>query len=53
MAAINEGTRELIDCVAAELQKLPPIRKYEAEPKPEVLEPKNTLTFTISERDGV
>ena len=27
MAAINEGTKELIDCVAAELQKLPPIRK--------------------------
>ena len=53
MAAINEGTKELIDCVAAELQKLPPIRKYEAEPKPEVLEPKNNRTFTISERDGV
>lgn len=53
MAAINEGTKELIDCVAAELQKLPPIRKYEAEPKPEVLEPKNKRTFTINERDGI
>ena len=53
MAAINEGTKELIDCVAAELQKLPPIRKYEAEPKPEVIKPQNKRTFTINERDGV
>lgn len=53
MAAINEGTKELIDCVAAELQKLPPIRKYEAEPKPEVIKPLNKRTFTINERDGV
>lgn len=53
MAAINEGTKELIDCVAAELQKLPPIRKYEAEPKPEVIKPLNKRTFTINERDGI
>ena len=53
MAAINEGTKELIDCVAAELQKLPPIRKYEAEPKPEVIKLLNKRTFTINERDGV
>ena len=53
MAAINEGTKELIDCVAAELQKLPPIRKYEAEPKPQVIEPQNKRTFTINERDGI
>ena len=53
MAAINEGTKELIDCVAAELQKLPPIKKYEAEPKPEVIEPQNKRTFTINERGGV
>ena len=53
MAAINEGTKELIDCVAAELQKLPPIRKYEAEPKPQVIEPQNKRTFTINERNGI
>ena len=53
MAAINEGTKELIDCVAAELQKLPPIRKYEAEPKPEVIKPLNKRTFTINERDVI
>ena len=53
MAAINEGTKELIDCVAAELQKLPPIRKYEAEPKPQVIEPQNKRTFTIDERNGI
>ena len=53
MAAINEGTKELIDCVAAELQKLPPIRKYEAEPKPEVIKLLNKRTFTINERDGI
>lgn len=34
MAAIAEGTKELIDYVASELQKLPPIKVYEAEPKP-------------------
>ena len=32
MAAIAEGTEELINCVAAELSKLPPIKRYEAEP---------------------
>jgi len=35
MAAIAEGTDDLVNYVAAELQKLPPILKYEAEPKPE------------------
>ena len=53
MAAIGEGTKELIDCVAAELQKLPPILKFEAEPKPEILEMKNKRTFSIRECDGV
>ena len=53
MAAINEGTKELIDCVAAELQKLPPILKYEAEPKPEEPIVKNKRTFTVNIRDGV
>ena len=53
MAAINEGTADLINCVAAELQKLPPILKYEAEPKPEVVELKTKRTFNINVRDDV
>ncbi len=47
MAAIAEGTSEIIDYVAAELQKLPPIKKYEAEPKPEMAITDNKRTFTI------
>ncbi len=53
MAAIGEGTEKLINCVAAELQKLPPILKYEAEPKPEILEIKTKRTFTVDARDGI
>ncbi len=34
MAAIAEGTRDVINYVASELDKLPPILKYEAEPAP-------------------
>lgn len=52
MAAIAEGTEELINYVASELQKLPPIIKYEAEPKPEpIIE--NKPKFTISVRNGI
>ena len=47
MAAIAEGTDELINYVAAELQKLPPILKYEAEPKPVEEIKKNNREFTI------
>ncbi len=53
MAAIAEGTDELINCVAAFLQKLPPILKYKAEPKPEILEMKQKRTFTVDVRNGV
>lgn len=53
MAAIAEGTDELINYVAAELQKLPPILKYEAEPKPETDLNINKRNFTIDVRDGV
>ena len=52
MAAIAEGTTELINYVAAELQKLPPIKVYEAEPKPEVII-SNKRDFTVREDDGV
>ena len=34
MAAIAEGTKPLINCVAEELQKLPPIKRYEPEEAP-------------------
>lgn len=34
MAAIAHGTKELIDCCAAKLAELPPIRTFEAEPIP-------------------
>ncbi len=54
MAAIGEGTDELINYVAAELSKLPPIRRYESEisfekdPMPE-----NKRTFEINIRNGI
>ena len=53
MAAIAEGTVELINFVAAELQKLPPIKKYEAEPKPEAEIKSNKRDFTVREENGV
>ncbi|MBE6750617.1 MAG: GTPase ObgE [Ruminococcaceae bacterium] len=52
MAAIAEGTDELINTVAAELTKLPPILKYEAEPKPE-MEIKLKKDFTIRVDNGI
>jgi len=50
MAAIAEGTRELMNYTAEQLSKLPPVIKYEAEPIPE---PEITITndFTITEID--
>jgi len=47
MAAIAEGTDELVNYVASELQKLPPIRIYEAEPKPVEEIKQNNREFTI------
>lgn len=35
MAAINEGVRPLINHIAERVQKLPPIKRYEPEAKPE------------------
>lgn len=54
MAAIAEGTDELIKYVAQVLSKLPPIKRYEAEPKPveDFTKPK-TRTFNIRVCDGV
>ena len=53
MAAIAEGTNELINYVASELSKLPPIKIYEAEPKPEVEIKKNTRKFTVRQDNGI
>lgn len=55
MAAIAEGTDKLINYVAAELAKLPPVKRYEAEPKPQedyTLKAKKR-TFNIRVCDGV
>lgn len=53
-AAIAEGTKELVNYVAAELEKLPPVKKYEAQPKPKEdwLKPKSR-TFSVRVCDGV
>ncbi|MBR4123723.1 MAG: GTPase ObgE [Clostridia bacterium] len=53
MAAIAEGTKELVNYVAGELAKLPPILKYEAEPKPEPIFKENEHTFTIRVDNGI
>ena len=54
MAAIAEGTKELMDYVAAALAKLPPVKRYEPEPKPvEDFTSKKKRTFHIRVCDGV
>ncbi|MGI6279678.1 MAG: GTPase ObgE [Acutalibacteraceae bacterium] len=54
MAAIGEGTQELINYVAAELQKLPPILKYEPDPEPVQETPdKQKRGFTVNIRNGI
>ena len=54
-APILEGTKELIDAVAAMLATLPPIKQYETEEIPlEVLEKKQRdRSFKIIEEDGI
>lgn len=52
MAAIAEGTKELVNYVASELSKLPPILKYEAEPKPEIVK-SNERSYTIRVENGI
>ena len=48
MAAIAEGTKPLINCVAEELQKLPPIKRYEPEEAPpEDFADRDKHTFTL------
>ncbi|MBQ6826272.1 MAG: GTPase ObgE [Clostridia bacterium] len=53
MAAIAEGTGELINYVAAFLDTLPPILKYEAEPKPEIEVKSNNRDFTVRVENGI
>lgn len=53
MAAIAEGTDDLINYVAAELQKLPPILKFEAEPKPEFELKNDKRRFSIRVENGI
>ncbi|MBP5155430.1 MAG: Obg family GTPase CgtA, partial [Clostridia bacterium] len=54
-AAIAEGTKELVNYVAAELEKLPPVKKYEAEPvtKEDYLKATKSRTFNVRVCDGV
>ena len=54
MAAIAEGTKELIQHTAAELQKLPPIKVYEIEPEPiEDFTKEAKRDFTLRVEQGV
>ena len=53
MAAIAECTGELVNFVASELAKLPPIKKFEAEPKPEIEIKKNNREFTVRKANGI
>ncbi len=54
MAAIAHGTKELVDACAEQLQKLPPIRAFEAEPEalPEV-DRMADRSVRITRQDGV
>ncbi len=53
MAPIKEGTKELLDCVAEELSKLPPVKIYESEPSPTEIAPDKKGEFTIRKEEGV
>ncbi len=53
-APITEGTKEVINAVAAMLQTLPPVKKYESEEIPlETLLGKQNTGFTITVEDDV
>lgn len=55
-AATTEGTQELVNAAAAELEKLPPVREYEAEPMSrEELENRALAnkSFEIEIKDGI
>lgn len=55
-AATTEGTKELVKAAAAELEKLPPVKKYEAEPISKAELERKALAnskFEIEIEDGV
>ena len=53
MAAINEGTKDLMDYVAAELAKLPPPKRYEIEGRLKPDLKSNERTFEIRVENGI
>ncbi|MBQ4154011.1 MAG: GTPase ObgE [Clostridia bacterium] len=54
MAAIAEGTKQLIDYTAAELAKLPPLKVYEVEPEPvEDYTIAKKRDFTLKVEEGI
>ena len=54
MAAIAEGTADVVNFVAAELDKLPPVVKYEPEPMPvEDYTVAKKREFTLTVEDDV
>ncbi len=54
MAAIAEGTRDVINYVAASLDRLPPVIKYEPEPEPqEDYSVDKKREFTLEVQDGI
>ncbi len=52
-AATRKGVEPLVGTIAAMLDKLPPIRQYEAEPLPQPEHPEGKQTFQIHVEDGV
>ncbi len=53
MAAIAEGTNDVINCIIEKLSKLPPVKRYEPEPEPEEDYTKNKREFTLKVEDGI
>ncbi|MDD6146805.1 MAG: GTPase ObgE [Oscillospiraceae bacterium] len=53
-APILEGTKPVIDAVAAKLSTLPPVKRYEKEEIPlDMLVSKQNTGFTVTQEDGV
>lgn len=53
-APISEGTKEVINAVAAKLATLPPVKRYEKEEIPlEIIMKKQDTGFEIVEQDGI
>ncbi|MBC8569443.1 GTPase ObgE [Zongyangia hominis] len=53
-AATRQGVDELIDSVAAQLDKLPPILRYEPEPLPvELTSPMSRDKYEVRKREGI